>query len=98
LISTQLHNALPHLQLSVLLPVLKEFVLSYLNEGSANLAESLSLKEALSYIEVNAEAGVVQGHTVPLGEVDWFAAFPAGIELRHALEALRFMTSAASAE
>jgi hypothetical protein len=55
---------------------------------------ALSLKEALSYIEVNAEAGVVQGNTVPLGEVDWFTAtFPSAIELRHSLEVLKFLSS-----
>eukprot|EP00026_Physarum_polycephalum_P000277 Phypoly_transcript_00277.p1 GENE.Phypoly_transcript_00277~~Phypoly_transcript_00277.p1 ORF type:complete len:1647 (+),score=288.14 Phypoly_transcript_00277:317-4942(+) len=96
-ITQQLIAVMPHLQLGVLLPVLKEFVLNYLNEGSANLAESLSLKEALSYIEVNAEAGVVQGNTVPLGEVDWFtAAFPQSVELRHSLEVFKFLSSSAS--
>lgn len=58
---------------------------------------ALGLKEALGYIEVNAETGVVQGHTVPLGEVDWFSlSFPPSLELRHSLEVFKFLSSSSS--
>lgn len=41
----QIIVVLPQLQLSVLLPVLKEFILNYLNEGSANLADCIFLQQ-----------------------------------------------------
>lgn len=83
-LSGALRAAAGRLELNVLLPVYRSFVLARLREEYLSASESL--KTALGFVE--SESG-------ELGHLDWFnAAFPDGLHLAHAVEGLRLLTEA----
>jgi len=84
-----LSQAIPKFQLALLLPIMKEFILNYLNEASANLGEEISLKETLEYCEVNVE-GISN-----VGDYGWFCHFPP-LQMKYALETYKFLNNNAS--
>lgn len=78
-----LQIAAAHMELGVLLPAWRSFVLSRLREEYLNAAESL--KTTLGFVE--SENG-------DLGHLPWFAAsFPDDLRLAHAAAGLRLLTA-----
>jgi len=66
------------LNLEVLLPIMKEMILSYFCEGMGNIGGKIKLKDTMAYLLVEGD--------VYLSSIDWFKLFfPSNIECSHTL-------------
>eukprot|EP01113_Clastostelium_recurvatum_P024456 TRINITY_DN291_c1_g1_i3.p1 TRINITY_DN291_c1_g1~~TRINITY_DN291_c1_g1_i3.p1 ORF type:complete len:1639 (-),score=510.17 TRINITY_DN291_c1_g1_i3:36-4808(-) len=88
------------LRLDVLLPTLKDFILSNLNETGGNLADNIPIKEALGFCEVDmvfsegASSSATKTSSVALNEMRWFEThFPPTIPMSCCMETYKVLAS-----
>jgi len=74
------------MDLDVLLPIMKEMILSYFIEGSGSIGAKIKLKDTLAYC-------IVEGDTT-LGDLEWFKTyFPPFIECAYTLATYKTLSS-----
>jgi len=73
-----------YLDLELLLPIMKEMLLSFFTEGTGNIGSRIKLKDTMAFC-------IVEGD-IYLGNLEWFKLyFPSHIECSHALAAYRLL-------